>query len=183
MLWLPPLAQAHAGGADAGLIDGLLHPVFGIDHLLAMVSVGIVSAQRGGTDLWRLPAVFVLAMIGGGLWGRYAVSTAWVEIGIAVSLVALGACIAVWPKRLPLAFAVSGVALFGACHGMAHGAEMPRAAHALFYSVGFVLSSSLLHICGLVLGEVATMRRALTIVLRVAAAGVWTMGVVLLLPH
>lgn len=180
---LPRLACAHAGGANGGLVNGLLHPVFGLDHLLAMVCVGVVSAQRGDADLWRLPAAFVLAMIGGGLWGRFAgaaMSAELVESGIATSLIVLGGSMMAMPRRLPLAVVHACVALFGACHGIAHGAEMPKAANPLFYSVGFVISTAFLHVCGLMLGEVATMRRSLSIALRLGALAVSMFGIVLL---
>ena len=184
-LWaVPQLACAHADGADGGLVQGLLHPVFGLDHLLAMVCVGVVSAQRGGTDLWRLPATFVVAMVVGGLWGRFAGAATWselVELGIAASLIVLGASMMAMPRRLPWTGIYACVALFGACHGLAHGAEMPKAASPLFYSVGFVISTSFLHVCGLLLSEVATMRRSLSIALRLGAVSVSGVGIVLLL--
>lgn len=145
---LPAVAHAHVSGAhDAGFVHGFLHPVGGLDHLLAMVAVGLWAAQRGGAALWALPAAFVTAMIGGGLLGMGGIDLPAVEIGIAGSVIALGALIAL-RSRLPLPGAVAAVALFALFHGHAHGAEMPEAASPLLYGLGFALATALLHGAG-----------------------------------
>ena len=123
-------------------------------------------------------------MIGGGMWSRSAGAATvveWVELVIAASLIVLGASMMAMPRRLPWTGIYACIALFGACHGFAHGAEMPKVANPLFYSVGFVISTSFLHVCGLLLGEVATMRRSLSIALRLGAVSVSAIGIVLLL--
>lgn len=145
---VPAAANAHMFGAhDAGFVHGFTHPLGGLDHLMAMVAVGLWAAQRGGKALWALPAAFVAAMIGGGLMGAAGVALPAVELGIALSVVALGALIAV-QSRLPLAASVGVVALFALFHGHAHGAEMPEAAAPLLYGAGFALATALLHGAG-----------------------------------
>jgi len=145
---LPAAAHAHTFGAhDAGFVHGFLHPVGGLDHLLAMVAVGLWAAQRGGAALWALPVAFVTAMIGGGLLGMGGIDLPGVELGIVGSVIALGALIAL-QSRLPLAASVAAVAAFAVFHGHAHGAEMPEAAAPLLYGLGFALATALLHGAG-----------------------------------
>lgn len=145
---LPAVAHAHTFGAhDAGFVHGFLHPVGGLDHLLAMVAVGLWAAQRGGAALWALPVAFVAAMIGGGLLGMAGIGLPGVELGIVGSVVALGALIAL-QSRLALPASVAAVALFAVFHGHAHGAEMPEAAEPLLYGLGFALATALLHGAG-----------------------------------
>ncbi|MBP2297672.1 HupE/UreJ family protein [Azospirillum picis] len=147
-LVLPAAADAHTFGVhDAGFAHGFLHPVGGLDHLLAMVAVGLWAAQRGGAAVWALPAAFVTAMIGGGLLGMAGIGLPGVELGIAGSVVALGALIAA-QSRLPLPASLAAVALFALFHGHAHGAEMPEAAQPLLYGLGFALATALLHGAG-----------------------------------
>lgn len=147
-LVLPAVADAHTFGAhDAGFVHGFLHPVGGWDHLLAMVAVGLWAAQRGGAALWALPAAFVTAMIGGGLLGMAGIGLPAVELGIAGSVIVLGALIAA-QSRLSLPVSLAAVALFALFHGHAHGAEMPEAAQPLLYGLGFALATALLHGAG-----------------------------------
>ncbi len=147
-LAVPAAAQAHTFGAhDAGFVHGFSHPLGGLDHLLAMVAVGLWAAQRGGRALWALPAAFVGAMIGGGLLGMAGIEFPAVELGIALSVVALGGLIAL-QSRLPLLASVGMVALFALFHGHAHGVEMPEAAAPLLYGAGFALATALLHGAG-----------------------------------
>ncbi|NUB25130.1 HupE/UreJ family protein [Azospirillum brasilense] len=154
---LPNAALAHTFGAhDAGFVHGFMHPVGGWDHLLAMVAVGLWAAQRGGKALWVLPTAFVGAMIGGGLLGLAGIDLPQVELGIVLSVVALGALIAL-QSRLPLLASAGVVALFAVFHGHAHGAEMPEAAQPLLYGLGFALSTALLHGAGI--GAALSLRR------------------------
>lgn len=154
---LPNAALAHTFGAhDAGFVHGFLHPVGGWDHLLAMVAVGLWAAQRGGAALWALPVAFVGAMIGGGLLGMAGIGLPQVELGIVLSVVALGALIA-FQSRLPLLASAGVVALFAVFHGHAHGAEMPEAAEPLLYGLGFALATALLHGAGI--GAALSLRR------------------------
>ncbi|PWC58025.1 urease accessory protein [Azospirillum sp. TSH7] len=147
-LVLPAVADAHTVGVhDAGFTHGFLHPVGGWDHLLAMVAVGLWAAQRGGAALWALPAAFVTAMIGGGLLGMAGIALPAVELGIAGSVIALGALIAA-QSRLSLHLSMAVVAMFAVFHGHAHGAEMPEAAQPLLYGLGFALATALLHGAG-----------------------------------
>jgi urease accessory protein len=148
VLVLPAVADAHTFGAhDAGFAHGFLHPVGGWDHLLAMVAVGLWAAQRGGAALWALPAAFVTAMIAGGLLGMAGIALPAVELGIAGSVIALGALVAA-QSRLSLPLSMAVVALFALFHGHAHGAEMPEAAQPLLYGLGFALATALLHGAG-----------------------------------
>ena len=180
---LPNAALAHTFGAhDAGLVHGFLHPVGGWDHLLAMVAVGLWAAQRGGKALWALPTAFVGAMIGGGLLGLAGIGLPQVELGIVLSVVALGALIAL-QSRLPLLASAGVVALFAVFHGQAHGAEMPEAAQPLLYGLGFALSTALLHGAGI--GAALSLRRLVdggksALALRGTGAAVGLAGMALL---
>ncbi|WP_437956621.1 HupE/UreJ family protein [Sorangium sp. So ce119] len=176
----PSVSWAHPGGADAGFLKGLFHPVFGADHLLAMVSVGVVSSQLGGKHLLRIPATFVAAMLVGGLLGMARWPMPLGELCIAASVAALGLGI-VTTTRGSSPFLLSGcVAMFGVFHGHAHGLEMPHAVSPALYAIGFLLSTTVLHLCGLVLGELAAGRGSLSRGLRYAGAAVMGTGMVLL---
>lgn len=155
---LPALARAHVEEGSLGALDGFLHPIKGVDHLLAMLSVGIVSAQIGGRSIWLVPAVFVLAMIGGGVMGLNQVLLPHVELGVALSVVALGLAIVFAESRSNVMLVMLFVAVFGALHGHAHGLEAPKSASPIFYSFGFVVSTSLIHLVGVFVGFMVTER-------------------------
>jgi urease accessory protein len=141
--------QAHEGGAAAnGLVSGFLHPILGWDHVLAMLAVGIWGAFLGQRAIWMLPIAFPLVMVLGGILGMAAVPLPAVEAGIAASALVIGVLIAL-ALRPPLWLALLIVALFAVFHGHAHGTELPEAANALGYSIGFVLATGLLHLCGI----------------------------------
>ena len=181
---LPGVAEAHLDGSDAGLFNGLLHPVFGLDHLIAMVSVGVVSVQLGGANIWRLPFAFVAAMTAGAALGIAQVALPDPELGIAASVVVLGVGILVAHRRMSPWPIVALVLLFGACHGYAHGLEIPKSVSPALYSLGFMIGTAVLHIVGVVIGEVASLQAWLWRGLRfvgglVAAAGVLFMAQVL----
>ncbi len=148
----PEMALAHPGPAGAaGFAQGLLHPVSGPDHLLAMVAVGLWASQARGRTTWAIPCGFLVAMVLGGGLGIAGVPVPYVEEGILASvlvfgLLAAGAC------RLPLSWSVPAVGLFAGLHGHAHGVEMPAAIGAGPYMVGFVAATALLHGAGLGLG-------------------------------
>lgn len=154
-----PAAWAHGQGVhthDAGLLAGMLHPFSGLDHLLAMVAVGLWAAQQGGRALWALPASFVGAMAVGAMLGLSGVAFAGMEAGIALSVLALGALVASRRRLLlPLAAALTG--LFALCHGIAHGQEMPLAASPWSYGFGMLAATALLHGAGVLAG--CTLRR------------------------
>jgi len=167
----------HTGGADAGLTAGLLHPVFGLDHLLAMVSVGVVSSQLGGKDIWRVPLVFVAAMATGGVWGIRGFLLPFSEYGIAVSLVFLGVCVAMAKSKTSPALISIFVAVFGVFHGYAHGVETPRSVSPALYALGFLISTATLHIFGVVIGELSAMKKFSSTALRVAGILIALAGV------
>jgi urease accessory protein len=153
---LPSLAQAHPGspGHTHGFSNGLLHPLTGLDHICAMVAVGLWAAQRGGRALWLVPLTFVSIMVVGGILGMGGVGIPYVEQGIAASVLVLGIFIAA-AVRLPLAASMAIVGLFALFHGYAHGAEMPDTASGLAYGIGFVIATASLHFCGISLGLAA----------------------------
>ncbi|MGI9528398.1 MAG: HupE/UreJ family protein [Acidimicrobiia bacterium] len=138
-------------------LAGLTHPVLGLDHFLAMVSVGIVSALIGGRAIWTVPATFVVMMAVGGIAG-YAdigISTAAVEFGIATSVILLGA-VMLLDRRLDVRVAMLFVAFFGFFHGYAHGQEIPDIAEPAVYALGFLLGTVLIHLLGVLFGDIAT---------------------------
>jgi urease accessory protein len=181
VLLLPAAAQAHSGGSDTGLINGLMHPVFGLDHLLAMISVGVVSAQLGGNNIWRIPVAFVGAMTIGGAIGIRQFPLLNTELGIAASVLVLGVAIVLAHRRMPPAPITALVMVFGACHGYAHGLEIPKSVSPMLYTLGFVISTAVLHIIGVVIGEVATMQTWLWKGLRLTGGAVAAAGVAFLL--
>ena len=151
ILW-PVAAWAHiAAGQAGGFASGLAHPVSGLDHVLAMVAVGLWGAQLGAPALWVLPVAFPMMMAFGGMLGLIGVPLPGVEIGIAVSAVVLGALV-LGQVRLPLFVAIGVVAFFAVFHGHAHGTELEPGQNALLYSLGFVIATGLLHALGIGIG-------------------------------
>jgi len=154
LLTLVPLtsALAHTGGGVAlGLQSGLLHPITGLDHLVAMVAVGLWGAQLGNPAIWTLPITFPLVMALGGLLGVSGVPLPLTEPVVALSGIALGLLIAL-SVRAPLWVAAMVVGTFAIFHGYAHGRELPSAADPTAYAVGFVVATGLLHLSGIVIG-------------------------------
>lgn len=146
---IPSLAHAHVGiGHTSGLVHGLAHPIGGLDHVCAMLAVGLWAAQTGGRAVWLVPLTFVTVMALGGVLGMAAVPLAYTEPGIVMSLLVLGVLIAA-AIRLPLAVSIAVVGVFALCHGYAHGAEMPQSASGLTYAAGFMLATALLHASGI----------------------------------
>ena len=146
-------ALAHTGeGISGGFMSGFMHPIAGLDHVSAMVAVGILGAFLGRPAIWVLPVVFPLVMAFGGVIGIMGIPLPYIETGIALSSVVLGLFI-VLALKMPLWFAAIIVGAFAIFHGYAHGAELPTAANPLAYSVGFVVSTGLLHIAGIGIGE------------------------------
>ena len=145
-------ASAHVGtGLPGGWVSGFRHPFGGIDHLLAMVSVGLWGAFLGRPLIHVLPVVFPAMMVAGAVLGMFGVPLPPVEVGIAVSVLVLGACIAL-SLRAPVWAASLVVAVFAVFHGYAHGKELPSAADPVGYSAGFVLATGLLHVSGIGIG-------------------------------
>lgn len=153
---LPSLAQAHPGvpGHTHGFGNGLSHPLTGLDHLCAMIAVGLWAAQRGGRALWLVPLTFVSIMVTGGILGMGGMGIPYVEQGIAASVLVLGIFIAA-AVRLPLWASMAIVGLFALFHGYAHGAEMPDTASGFAYGIGFVVATASLHLSGIALGITA----------------------------
>jgi urease accessory protein len=147
-------ADAHIlNAAGAGWSQGFAHPFSGLDHILAMVAVGIWAAQNGRPALWLLPIAFPLAMMAGGLLALDGVPVPGVETGIAASVAVLGLMIAL-AARPSLPIAVALVGLFALFHGHAHGTELPAAASPVLFGLGFVLATAMLHLIGLSIGYV-----------------------------
>jgi urease accessory protein len=149
-------AQAHIGqGAVGGFWSGFFHPLFGLDHIVAMVGVGLWGAFLGAPAIWLLPVVFPLVMSFGGMLGIVGVpipgGETVIETGIALSGIVLGAAV-LFGIRAPNWVAAIIVGLFAICHGYAHGAEMPGAANAFSFAIGFVVATGMLHMCGIALG-------------------------------
>jgi urease accessory protein len=153
---IPSTVYAHEGGnlPLGGFLSGLLHPVLGYDHLLAMLSVGILSAQIGGRAIWTVPATFVIVMGFGGMLGLLDIGITITELGIAFSLVILGSIIAS-ERRLPIVLAMIGVGFFAIFHGYAHGTEMPQTAQPATYASGFLTGTALIHITGVLIGDIS----------------------------
>lgn len=175
-LALPGLALAHPGHEHAsGLLSGLAHPLFGLDHLLAMLAVGLWGAQLGGRARWALPVMFVGVMLLAGGLGLAGLPLPGVEHGIVASVVVLGLAL-LWAGKLPLAPSAALVGAFAVFHGHAHGTEMPAEASALLYALGFAIATAALHIGGLLLGSWLQRRDAL-LVSRIAGAIIGLTGV------
>ncbi len=159
LLLLPGTAFAHTGiGETTGLMHGLGHPVGGADHLLAMVAVGIWAAQIGGRALWVVPCTFVSVMILGGMLGFFGIPVPFIEEGILVSVLILGILIA-GAFTLPLTYSTLLVTLFAIFHGHAHGTELPGAMAAASYTLGFALTTAILHLFGMALGMILQSRK------------------------
>lgn len=152
-LWLllPHRVMAHEGDSTGGFVSGITHPVFGPDHVLAMVAVGLWGAQLGSPAVWLLPVAFPLVMASGGFLGLIGIPIPGVEIGIAASAITLGMMVVLRAKpNVYVALFLAGV--FAVFHGHAHGVELPEGESGILYSLGFVLGTGLLHGCGICLG-------------------------------
>lgn len=152
LLLMAGAAEAHTGaGVTHGFSHGFMHPIGGMDHILAMVAVGLFAAHLGGRAIWMVPMAFMSMMAAGGLLGIAGVPVPFIELGIAASVLVLGAIVALqWSP--PVLIAMSIVGFFAVFHGYAHGAEMPESAGGLAYAAGFVLATGLLHALGIGLG-------------------------------
>lgn len=152
LVFLPNLASAHIlPGTAHGFHAGFVHPLTGWDHLLAMFAVGLWAAQCGRRRLWLIPLSFIGAMLLGGILGVTGAYMPGAELAIAISVLALGVLVATKTRFTPsLSMAVVG--LFALFHGYAHGHEMPVAASALPFSIGFILATALLHGVGILAG-------------------------------
>jgi urease accessory protein len=148
----PTAALAHTGAGDtSGFMHGFMHPLGGLDHQLALILVGIFAYQLGGRALWLVPLTFVGIMAFGGFLGIAGISVPFIEIGIALSVVVLGAIVA-FGVKVPVAVAMGLVGLFAIFHGHAHGSEMPMDASGLEYGLGFMFATAVLHAAGIGIG-------------------------------
>lgn len=171
-------ALAHTGhGSVAGFAHGLMHPLTGLDHILAMVAVGLWAGLVGGRARIAYPAAFIGMMVAAGLWGMSGGVLPGVEIGIALSVVILGFAIALKASP-PLAAGALACAIFAIFHGFAHGAELPENAGGLSYAIGFVIATAALHGAGLVLAEAVASRAP--VLARVAGGGLVLAGIAIL---
>ncbi len=172
-------AAAHAGvDAGSGFMPGFTHPVSGLDHVLAMLAVGMWGAQLGFPAIWVLPVVFPLVMAFGGAAGVMGLPLAGVEVGIALSVLVLGALILL-RARLPIWGAAPIVGFLAIFHGYAHGTELPQSADPVSFGFGFVLMTGLLHGAGIVIGLITKLPRG-EMLLRMGGALIAVPGIFLL---
>lgn len=176
LVLLPGVACAHTFKGETGFVSGIFHPVMGFDHLLAMLCVGIISAQIGGRAILTIPLTFVTVMAVGGFLGMQNIPLPGVEYGIALSVLILGLVVA-RGKRIHPAIAFIGVAFFAIFHGHAHGAEMPEMADPLIFSAGFLIGTAAIHIAGVVMGLVSAKIKDGPQFLRYIGAGIAGIGV------
>jgi urease accessory protein len=151
-LLVPQPVSAHIiAGAQGGFGSGFAHPLTGTDHFLAMFAVGLWGAQMGGRPVWTLPVTFPLIMVFGGILGMISIPLGGIEIGIAISILALGLAIAfAWRPAEWISLIL--IAFFALCHGYAHGVELPLSADPADYAVGFVLATGMIHLLGIGVG-------------------------------
>ena len=178
LLLTPAIAFAHPGHGDNGLIAGISHPLGGLDHLLAMLAVGLWAAQQQGAARWALPCTFVGTLLMGGLLGFEGLNLPALESGIAASVLALGLAVAL-AVRPPLSVAVAATALFALFHGVAHGLELPDMSSPWAYAAGFVVATAALHAAGYAVVRVLPLAAAPLVRLAGAASaatGVWLLA-------
>jgi urease accessory protein len=173
ILLFPSVVLAHPLGGS-GFLSGIGHPITGFDHLLAMVSVGILSTQIGGRAIWTVPLTFVVMMIFGGIMGMSGMPLPFTEFGIAFSVLALGVVLTV-EKQLPTFLAMLMVGFFAIFHGHAHGTES-YAANPLWYASGFAAGTAGLHIIGVLIGLITKQVLNGAALLRYVGAGIAAVG-------
>jgi urease accessory protein len=181
LLIYPLPVFAHNMMGRVGFYDGLSHPVLGLDHLLAMVSVGIISAQIGGKAIWIVPSIFVILMTIGGSFGFLLIVEEFyfVEIGIVFSVILLGVGISI-KNKIPIKLIMVFVATFGLFHGIAHGLEVPAAANPILFVLGFIFGTATLHLLGVVIGHLSIKNNISLILLRLIGASFAIYGIYLL---
>jgi urease accessory protein len=175
MLLCAGVAEAHIQkGEAAGFLSGVQHPISGLDHVLAMIAVGLWGAQLGAPAIWLLPVAFPMVMACGGMMGLLGVPLPGVEVGIAASAILLGAAV-MFEARPRLFIATSLVGFFAIFHGYAHGTELPPGQSGLLYSIGFVIATGCLHGVGIIIGLIHRWGWGEKVV-RLAGAGVTVAG-------
>tara|TARA_B100001250_G_scaffold366181_1_gene347414 strand:- start:473 stop:1066 length:594 start_codon:yes stop_codon:yes gene_type:complete len=177
---LPVLAHAFFG--KVGFYDGISHPVLGLDHFLAMISVGIVSAQIGGRAIWTVPSTFVIIMTIGGLFGFLLIIKEFyfVEVGIILSVILLGLGISI-EKKIPTKLIMVFVGIFGLFHGIAHGIEIPAAINPILFVLGFICGTSALHLFGVAIGYFSIKTTISSVLLRLTGIIFAIYGIYLLI--
>lgn len=173
----PVIVSAHNIGGS-GFESGAVHPLLGLDHLLAMIAVGIISMRFNGKSALLVPGAFIVFMVIGGLFAVGGMSFPFVEAGIALSVLVFGIMIAL-KRSLHIAAALFFTAMFALFHGHAHGSEMPNIASFYTYAGGFVLSTALLHVTGAATAYFAKKTYLTNNILRFAGAGVGIYGLLL----
>ena len=181
LLVYPSPAFAHNFIGKVGFYDGISHPVLGLDHFLAMISVGIVSTQIGGKAIWSVPTIFVAIMTIGGLFGFSLIIDEFffVEIGIIFSVILLGFGISI-EKKIPTKLIIFFVGIFGLFHGIAHGIEVPAAANPLLFVLGFICGTSALHLFGVGIAYFSIKTTISLILLRLTGISFAAYGIYLL---
>ena len=175
LVWAPSVPAHVEGGQAAGFMTGLSHPWSGLDHVLAMIAVGIWGAQLGNPALWLLPVTFPMVMALGALMGLIGMPIPGVEVGIALSALLLGVMV-LGEARPQLIFAALLVGFFAIFHGHAHGTELPPGQSGLLYSMGFVIATGCLHGMGITIGLIHRWPAG-RLALRCAGAFIAIMGV------
>lgn len=172
-------------GIDGGVLAGFLHPLLGLDHLLAMIAVGMLSTQIGGRAVWYVPAAFVIAMALGGIIAILGVPLPFIEYGITASVLILGLAILA-DRNMPITVAMIFVGLFAIFHGYAHGTELPAAAadesaaYVAAYVNGFLIATAGLHLIGVFLGMIIEKSPRGTLTMRLSGALLAIIGVFLI---
>ena len=167
VLFYPLPVLAHNFIGKVGFYDGIFHPVLGLDHFFAMISVGILSAQIGKKAIWTIPSTFVIIMTIGGLFGFLLIIDEFyfVEVGIILSVILLGFGISI-QKKIPTKLIMVFVGIFGLFHGTAHGLEVPAAANPILFVLGFICGTSSLHLFGVAIGYISIKTAISSILLR-----------------
>ena len=151
-MFAPRVALAHVGLGDAhDALHGFLHPILGLDHVLAMITVGLLAANLGGRAFWAVPVSFVAMMLAGGIAAMGGIILPFSELGVAMSVIMLGGLLSS-RVRLPVAYAAALAGIFAVFHGYAHGVEMPQDASGISFAFGFTTATASLHIAGLCIG-------------------------------
>ncbi len=180
LIILPSTASAHGFlGTISGASAGFLHPILGIDHLLAMVTVGLLSAQLGGRAIWSVPATFVFFMVLGFIAGVANVHAYLLEYGIAISVCLLGSALAL-NRRIPAIAIMAIVAIFGIYHGNAHGLEMTKLGDPFKFAIGFVVATIGLHVMGALIGLIVLHSQKGMVQLRISGSVIGLIGCILI---
>jgi urease accessory protein len=180
---LAPMIFLHSYGGG-GILSGFLHPLLGLDHLLAMLAVGILSAQIGGRALWTVPATFVGVMAIGAFSGIFGIALPFVEYGITLSVLVLGIAI-LFGNRIPEWAALIAVAFFALFHGNAHGTEIPEITNTvgllIAYILGFLIATAGLHVVGALIGLLASRSQRGPLIMRLGGLAIALIGVFLVI--